>query len=116
MTDLAARLGFEVPHHATDCHMHIFGDPVRFPPAAQRAYDPTPMELDLYNAEAARMGFSRVVFVQASAYGTDNACMMQALRARPGHGQSWACRLGHGLAAYRPAYPRCGQDGHLYAA
>lgn len=30
------------------------------------------------------MGFSRVVFVQPSAYGTDNACLKAALRARPG--------------------------------
>ncbi len=88
MTDDAAPLappmaGFDVPAGATDCHMHIFGDPARFPPAAWRAYDPTPATLPVYNAEAARMGFSRVVFVQPSAYGTDNSCMKEALRARP---------------------------------
>ena len=76
-------LGFEVPAGATDCHMHIFGDPAEYPPAAWRAYDPTPASLATYNAEAARMGFSRVVFVQPSAYGTDNSCMKDALRARP---------------------------------
>ena len=76
-------LGFEVPDGATDCHMHIFGDPAEYPPAAWRAYDPTPASLATYNAEAARMGFSRVVFVQPSAYGTDNSCMKDALRARP---------------------------------
>jgi len=76
-------LGFEVPKGATDCHMHIFGDVAAFPPAAWRAYDPTPATLPVYNAEAARMGFSRVVFVQPSAYGTDNSCMKEALRARP---------------------------------
>ena len=76
-------LGFEVPAGATDCHMHIFGDPAVYPPAAWRAYDPTPASLATYNAEAARMGFSRVVFVQPSAYGTDNSCMKDALRARP---------------------------------
>ena len=44
--------------------MHIFGDMATYPPAAWRAYDPTPATLQVYNAEAARMGFSRVVFVQ----------------------------------------------------
>ncbi len=75
--------GFVVPAGATDCHMHIFGDMAAYPPAALRAYDPTPATLPVYNAEAARMGFSRVVFVQPSAYGTDNTCMKDALRARP---------------------------------
>ena len=78
MTDL----GFAVPEGATDCHMHIFGDPATYPPAEWRAYDPTPATLSVYNAEAARMGFSRVVFVQPSAYGTDNRCMMDALKSR----------------------------------
>ena len=76
-------LEFKVPAGATDCHMHIFGDMATYPPAAWRAYDPTPATLQVYNAEAARMGFSRVVFVQPSAYGTDNTCMKNALRARP---------------------------------
>ncbi len=75
--------GFSVPALATDCHMHVFGDRAAYPPAAWRAYDPTPMTLGDYNTEAARMGFGRVVFVQPSAYGTDNACMKDALRARP---------------------------------
>lgn len=72
----------QVPANACDCHMHIFGDPAVYPPAAWRAYDPVAMGLDRYDAEAARMGFSRVVFVQPSAYGTDNSCMLDALRAR----------------------------------
>jgi predicted TIM-barrel fold metal-dependent hydrolase len=75
--------GFAVPPLATDCHMHIFGDPARYPPAAWRAYDPVEMNLERYGAEAARMGFGRVVFVQPSAYGTDNACALDSLRARP---------------------------------
>lgn len=75
--------GFAVPSLACDCHMHVFGDPARFPPAAWRAYDPTAMDLPEYEAVAAALGLGRVVFVQPSAYGTDNACMIQALRARP---------------------------------
>ena len=71
-----------VPANACDCHMHIFGDPAMYPPATWRAYDPVPMGLDRYDKEAARMGFARVVFVQPSAYGTDNSCMLAALLAR----------------------------------
>ena len=71
-----------VPARACDSHMHISGDPVRYPAAARRAYDPVPMGLERNDAEAVRMGFSRVVFVQPSAYGTDNTCMLVALRAR----------------------------------
>ncbi len=76
--------GFPVPPLACDCHMHIFGDPADYPTSPRRAYDPTEMPLSRYNAEAARMGFGRVVFVQPSAYGTDNSCMLDSLRARPG--------------------------------
>eukprot|EP01035_Chromulina_nebulosa_P068378 gene68378-93709_t len=75
-------VGFDVPQGATDCHMHIFGDPIAYPPAAHRAYDPRPMGWDAYDAEAARMGFSRVVVVQPSAYGTDNRCTLDAMRGR----------------------------------
>jgi predicted TIM-barrel fold metal-dependent hydrolase len=60
--------------------MHVFGDPATYPPAAVRAYTPTPMGMDRYRPEAARMGFSRVVIVQPSAYGTDNSCTLDALR------------------------------------
>jgi predicted TIM-barrel fold metal-dependent hydrolase len=84
MDDITAGPGFVVPALATDCHMHVFGDPARFPPAAWRAYDPTERNLADYDAVAGQLGFGRVVFVQPSAYGADNRCMLEALRARPG--------------------------------
>ena len=74
--------GFAVPPGATDCHMHVFGDPAAYPPAAHRAYDPRTMGWEVYDGEAARMGFSRVVVVQPSAYGTDNRCTLDAIRGR----------------------------------
>lgn len=80
----ATPIGFVVPKLACDCHMHVFGDPVAFPAAARRAYDPTRMDLPEYERVATELGLGRVVFVQPSAYGTDNACMIEALRARPG--------------------------------
>jgi predicted TIM-barrel fold metal-dependent hydrolase len=79
----AERPGFTVPPDACDCHMHVFGDPATYPPAERRAYTPTQMGMDRYITEAERMDFGRVVIVQPSAYGTDNACTLDALRARP---------------------------------
>jgi predicted TIM-barrel fold metal-dependent hydrolase len=49
-----------------------------------RGYNPTPATLAQYNAMASALGLQRVVFVQPSAYGTDNSCMIDALRARSG--------------------------------
>ena len=76
--------GFAVPLGATDCHMHVFGDPARYPAAAVRGYDPVPASLAAYRAMAGSLGLQRVVLVQPSAYGTDNSCMMDALRELPG--------------------------------
>ena len=36
----SARLTFEVPPHACDCHTHLFGDPKKFPYWPSRAYTP----------------------------------------------------------------------------
>nr|WP_283949583.1 amidohydrolase family protein [Limobrevibacterium gyesilva] len=64
--------------------MHVFGAPDRYPPAATRAYTPTEAPLARYRALATALGLQRVVLVQPSAYGTDNACMLDALRTLPG--------------------------------
>jgi predicted TIM-barrel fold metal-dependent hydrolase len=78
--DQITRPDFTVPAGACDCHMHIFGPVDRYPPAAKRVYTPTPATLSQWRAMAARLGLSRVVFVQPSAYGTDNRAMLDALR------------------------------------
>jgi predicted TIM-barrel fold metal-dependent hydrolase len=62
--------------------MHVFGALDRYPPAAIRSYTPLPASLDEYLAMAATIGLQRNVFVQASAYGTDNSCMLDAMRSR----------------------------------
>jgi predicted TIM-barrel fold metal-dependent hydrolase len=71
-----------VPADATDCHMHVFGELHRYPPAAKRSYTPLPASLDEYLALTATIGLRRNVFVQASAYGSDNRCMLDAMRSR----------------------------------
>eukprot|EP01037_Dinobryon_pediforme_P002027 gene2027-2065_t len=73
-----------VPADATDCHMHVFGDLEASPPAAKRSYTPAPASLEDYLAMCAVVGLHRNVFVTASAYGSDNRCMLDAMRIRGG--------------------------------
>lgn len=71
----------KVPPLACDCHMHVFGPPDRFPGSATRAYTPTIRSMKQDRAAAERLGLDRTVFVQPSAYGTDNRCMLEAVAA-----------------------------------
>ena len=71
---------FPVVAGACDCHMHVFGPAALYPPAAARVYTPLPAPLSAWRDVAGRLGLSRVVFVQPSAYGTDNRAMLDALR------------------------------------
>lgn len=71
-----------MPADATDCHMHVFGDLDTYPPAAKRSYTPAPASLEDYLAMCDAVGLRRNVFVTASAYGTDNRCMLDAMRVR----------------------------------
>lgn len=70
---------FQVPENACDCHMHVFGPQDRYPLAARRSYTPPEAGLDDYRAMAKIVGISRNVFVQGSAYGADNQCLVDAL-------------------------------------
>jgi predicted TIM-barrel fold metal-dependent hydrolase len=81
--DLAAphsKPHFVVPPGACDCHMHVFGPAERYPAAAARTYTPRPASLADYSKMAATIGLERVVFVQPSAYGTDNRCLLEAMK------------------------------------
>jgi predicted TIM-barrel fold metal-dependent hydrolase len=62
----------------------VFGPAERYPVGGvneRLRYAPPLAPLDDYLALAATMGFERFVFVQPSAYGRDNACMLDAMRA-----------------------------------
>lgn len=59
--------------------MHVFGPLARYPLAPDRAYTPGEASLDDLLALERRLGFTRVVLVQPSVYGTDNSCMLDAL-------------------------------------
>jgi predicted TIM-barrel fold metal-dependent hydrolase len=73
-----------LPPLACDSHMHVFGPPERFPGAPDRTYDPREKQLAEYSRLASSLGLQRLVLVQPSAYGTDNACLLEALQQRQG--------------------------------
>jgi predicted TIM-barrel fold metal-dependent hydrolase len=71
---------FAVPAGACDCHTHIFGEPRRFTFAAARVYTPEPASVAEMRALHRALHMERVVIVQPSVYGTDNACTLDAVQ------------------------------------
>ena len=70
----------KAPALTCDSHFHIFGPYDRFPLAATRTYDPPPALVPGYLAMAEELGIERMVVVQASVSGTDNAVTLDAVR------------------------------------
>jgi len=78
---------FKAPPLSCDAHFHVFGPADRYPHGGvneKLRYTPPLAPLEDYLAHARPLGFERFVFVQPSAYGRDNACMLDAMRALPG--------------------------------
>jgi predicted TIM-barrel fold metal-dependent hydrolase len=75
---------------ACDCHVHVFGPPERFPFSPERKYTPPEASVEELLALHDRLGIERVVIVQASPYGTDNACMLDALQRLKGRARGVA--------------------------
>jgi len=67
-----------IPELACDSHVHVF-EPAQFPYAAKRAYTPGQATVAQLLAMHQSLGMSRVVLVQPSVYGTDNACLLHAI-------------------------------------
>jgi len=76
----STRVAFEVPAGACDCHTHIFGDPRRFPFAANRTYTPASASVEEIRRLHRALHTTRVVIVQPSVYGTDNGCTLDAIK------------------------------------
>lgn len=68
----------QVPANACDCHHHIY-DPVRFPYAPDDVRNQPPATVDAYRLLQKKLGMTRSVIIQPSAYGVDNACTLDAL-------------------------------------
>lgn len=71
---------FVPPPGACDAHCHVFGPEAQFPFAAARSYTPPDAGVDKLEQLQSRLGLQRAVLVQASAHGTDNRAMVDALR------------------------------------
>ena len=71
---------FEAPPLACDAHFHVFGPAAEYPYGTDLRYPPPLAPLAEYRVVATRLGIERIVFVQPSAYGRDNACMLDAMR------------------------------------
>jgi predicted TIM-barrel fold metal-dependent hydrolase len=69
------------PALSCDCHFHIFGPYDRYPLSAGRTYTPPEASLAQYRSLAGTLGIERMVVVQPSVYGTDNACTLNAVAA-----------------------------------
>ncbi len=65
---------------ACDAHCHVFGPPERYPYGDDLRYRPPIAPLADYMALARHLGIERFVFVQPSAYGRDNRCLLDAMR------------------------------------
>jgi predicted TIM-barrel fold metal-dependent hydrolase len=63
-----------------DCHTHVFGPAARYPFSPDRAYTPPSASLEQLVSLHDSLGIERVVIVQPSPYGTDNACTLDAVR------------------------------------
>ncbi len=70
----------KAPPLTCDCHFHIFGPYETFALSPGRTYDPPPALVPDYLAMAEKLGIERMVVVQASISGTDNAVTLDAVR------------------------------------
>jgi 2-pyrone-4,6-dicarboxylate lactonase len=71
---------FKAPPLSCDCHFHVFGPADRYSYGSDLRYAPPLAPLDDYLALCRLLGIERYVFVQPSAYGRDNTCMLDAMR------------------------------------
>lgn len=75
---------FLLPPGSCDSHCHVFGPSEAFPYAASRSYEPQESSKETLAKLHAKLGVDRAVIVQASAYGTDNRAMLDALTSSRG--------------------------------
>src|SRR5271167_4915695 len=68
-------------HDRCDSHFHVFGPQTAYPVGPDLRYTPPVAEFGDYMAHVKPLGITRFVFVQPSAYGRDNSCMLDAMRA-----------------------------------
>lgn len=67
----------DIPADACDCHMHVYTPGYALAPTA--TFQPPVATVDDYQQVQRRLGFSRVIVVQPTAYGLDNRCTLDAV-------------------------------------
>ena len=77
-------LTFALPGGAWDSHAHVFGPYAAYPLADDRSYTPPEQPVDRYLRHLDGLGFAHGVLVTASATGTDNRSVIDALLHAPG--------------------------------
>jgi predicted TIM-barrel fold metal-dependent hydrolase len=70
----------QAPALSCDCHFHIFGPFDRYPMSESRSYTSPPALVPQYLEMAETVGLQRMVVVQASIYGTENAVTLDAIQ------------------------------------
>jgi predicted TIM-barrel fold metal-dependent hydrolase len=68
-------------HDRCDAHFHVFGPPSAYAYGQDLRYAPPVATFEDYTAHIRTLNIARFVFVQPSAYGRDNSCMLDTMRA-----------------------------------
>lgn len=74
---------FRMPANACDTHAHVMGPSSRYDYSPARVYTPPDCLPDQYRHLLDTLGVERAVLIQPSVYGTDNAAMLDAMKADP---------------------------------
>jgi D-galactarolactone isomerase len=69
-----------LPRGSCDSHLHVFANALRYPVDPRRNYTPDGATLAPYCEVVAACGIERTALMQPSACGTDNRCLLDALR------------------------------------
>ncbi|RAL16893.1 putative TIM barrel metal-dependent hydrolase [Aspergillus homomorphus CBS 101889] len=72
-------LKHRIPPGTWDTHMHVV-DPQRFPVSPYAVYSPSKHTIEEAMSFESSLGIGKIVLVQPSIYGTDNSCLLEALR------------------------------------
>ena len=76
---MSSALSILPPYGSCDSHVHVIGPKRRFPLAPGHRYTPKDAPVGALAALLKRLGLGRVVVVQPSFYGSDNACLLDAM-------------------------------------
>lgn len=74
---------FRMPANACDTHAHVMGPAARYDYSPARVYTPPDCLPDQYRHLLDTLGVERAVLIQPSVYGSDNAAMLDAMKADP---------------------------------